>query len=272
MKSERPFTKRDFVVVLACLAFLLMNIAAIGTGGRNRAKEAVCLSNLRKWGAISQTYTQQNNGQFWPSDPGTPCYWWIKYLEDRYKDWKSNRLWFCPTATKPIFDEYGNSAATLNIFNAWGIYRGDQMGPNGIAGCYAINGYLLIPTPPHAPSQYDGGVPVSDGWKTTGVAGADNIPVFIEALRFDVWPLHMMGPADYEFAAWSGNNMARCCINRHNGAVNCLFLDFSARKVGLKELWTLRWHRSFDTEGPWTIAGGVQPTDWPEWIRNFRDY
>ena len=63
-----------------------------------------------------------------------------------------------------------------------------------------------------------------------------------------------------------------CCINRHNGHVNGLFLDWSVRKIGLKELWTLKWHSDFDTSNPWTRAGGVQPEDWPEWMRNFKDY
>jgi hypothetical protein len=49
-------------------------------------------------------------------------------------------------------------------------------------------------------------------------------------------------------------------------------MDWSVRKVGLKELWTLKWHRNFDTSGPWTKAGGVKPDDWPKWMRNFRDY
>jgi prepilin-type processing-associated H-X9-DG protein len=62
------------------------------------------------------------------------------------------------------------------------------------------------------------------------------------------------------------------CFNRHNGGINCLFLDWSVRKVGLKELWTLKWHRQFDTSGPWTKAGGVQPEDWPQWMRKFKDY
>jgi len=44
------------------------------------------------------------------------------------------------------------------------------------------------------------------------------------------------------------------------------------RTVGLKELWTLKWHREFDTAGPWTKAGGVLPGDWPEWLRKFKDY
>lgn len=62
------------------------------------------------------------------------------------------------------------------------------------------------------------------------------------------------------------------CMNRHGGYVNGLFLDWSVRKVGLKELWTLPWSYEFDTGGRWTKAGGVQPGDWPKWMRKFKDY
>lgn len=51
-----------------------------------------------------------------------------------------------------------------------------------------------------------------------------------------------------------------------------LFLDWSVRKVALKEPWTLKWYPQYDTAGPWTKAGGVQPSDWPEWMRKFKDY
>jgi len=68
------------------------------------------------------------------------------------------------------------------------------------------------------------------------------------------------------------NGVRRVCVNRHNAALNGLFMDFSARKIGLKELWTLKWHRSFITTGPWTKAGDVMMWDWPQWMRNFKDY
>jgi prepilin-type processing-associated H-X9-DG protein len=66
--------------------------------------------------------------------------------------------------------------------------------------------------------------------------------------------------------------MATFCRNRHSGHINGLFLDWSVRKVGLKELWTLKWHREYNTRGPWTKAGGVKPEDWPQWMRGFKDY
>jgi prepilin-type processing-associated H-X9-DG protein len=62
------------------------------------------------------------------------------------------------------------------------------------------------------------------------------------------------------------------CIDRHSGGVNVLLMDWSVRKAGIKELWTFKWSRKFDTAGKWTRAGGVRPEDWPKWMRGFKDY
>ena len=53
---------------------------------------------------------------------------------------------------------------------------------------------------------------------------------------------------------------------------NGLLLDWSVRRVGIKELWTLKWHLQFDTANAWTKAGGALAEDWPEWMRGFEDY
>ena len=70
------------------------------------------------------------------------------------------------------------------------------------------------------------------------------------------------------------SEMNLVCIDRHSGYVNTLFIDCTTvRKVGLKELWTLKWHRTFDNKtNVWTKGGGVQPEDWPEWMRGLKDY
>jgi len=52
------------------------------------------------------------------------------------------------------------------------------------------------------------------------------------------------------------------CVNRHEGKVNCLFMDLSVRPVGLKELWDLQWHRD------WNAAGEPAPV-WPKWMDRF---
>jgi len=49
-------------------------------------------------------------------------------------------------------------------------------------------------------------------------------------------------------------------------------IAISTDKIGLKELWWFKRHRTFDTANVWTIAGGAMPEDWPDWMRNFKDY
>jgi hypothetical protein len=70
----------------------------------------------------------------------------------------------------------------------------------------------------------------------------------------------------------AGDEMRVFCIDRHDAAINVLFMDWTARPVGLKVLCTLKWHRQFDTSGFWTRAGGAKANSWPTWMRSFRDY
>ncbi len=55
-------------------------------------------------------------------------------------------------------------------------------------------------------------------------------------------------------------------------SIIALLMAGHVRKVGLKELWTLKWGPNSDAAGRWTLAGGVKPNDWPEWMRGFKDY
>ena len=269
MSGRRGFTLIELLVVIAIVAVLMAILMPALRRVREQGKMVHCLGTLKQWNIIAAMYTEENDGKFWDSDPGTPAYWFPRYMDERIKSWKKNKLWFCPSATKPIIDEYGVQAPTFNIYNAWGIFTGSNLSEDGIAGSYGINGYCLIP---RTATTYESGVSTQDGWKTAGGRNAAQVPWWTEALRFDLWPLPTHAPADNEFAAWSGNLMARCCINRHQGFVNAAFMDWSARKIGLKEMWTLKWHKTFDTSGPWTQAGGVQSSDWPAWIRPYRDY
>ncbi len=283
-RRTKGFTLIELLVVIAIIALLMSILIPALARVREQARTIGCLGHLRQWGLIAAMYAEGNEGKFWPgvhyglggSDGTKTGLWWPWQLEDRLKDWKSNKIWFCPTAKRPLTDEYGNSTADFNIFNAWGIFKNDatgidgrtyRCGPNGMAGSYTINGYVLnIPSNGMFERRT---VPAQDGWNAN--TSAPNAPLFIDCLRFDLWPIETCAPAAYEYAAW-GDDMARCCINRHAGYVGGAFLDMSARKVGLKELWTLKWHKRFNTAGPWTRAGGAQGVDWPAWMRSFKDY
>jgi hypothetical protein len=99
--------------------------------------------------------------------------------------------------------------------------------------------------------------------------------MFLDCAWDDAWPNHNDHPPNFNgdvVESVNNNEMKRFCINRHDGFINGLFTDRSVRKLGLKQLWRLKWHRSFDIAGPWTDVGGVLTENWPQWMRNFKDY
>jgi prepilin-type N-terminal cleavage/methylation domain-containing protein len=267
--KKKAFTLIELLVVIAIIAILLGILFPALRRAREQARMLGCSSNLRSWGVTFNTIAADNAGKFVQGQDGTPGYWWPWFLPDRLKDYTTNPIWLCPTATKPISRINIQNA---NIYNSWGIYTdveaGRTPGKNGINGSYGLNGYFIPIS-----GTYEGGVAATDGWGGLNtVKQASNVPVMLDALRFDLWPIPSYAPADTEGAAWSGNNMARCCINRHRGFDCAVFADGSTRKVGLKELWILKWHRTFNTAGPWTTAGHVSADRWPNWIRPFSDY
>jgi prepilin-type N-terminal cleavage/methylation domain-containing protein len=275
MSRRKGFTLIELLVVIAIIALLMAILVPTLRRATEQGKMIGCLANLRQWNFIYAMYLQDSDGKFF-SGFGNNSYWWIAQLDDRYESYIQNDLWFCPKATIPLYDINHTLARRINIFSAWGIYTrsfqaDSRICADGIAGSYGLNAYLLD-TPGQPGYTFENGIQVSNFWRTPQVQGGGNIPLMIEALRFDLWPQHNEGPAQSELAAWTANHMGRCCINRHEGFENVSFCDFSARKVGLKELWTFKWHKSFNTAGPWTKAGAVRDTDWPEWIRRFKDY
>ena len=264
MKAKAALTKKDLVVVLACIVFLLANLAAIGPRGRRHAKQMLCLSNLHKWGIIFQQFAADNDGYFmrgwWYGDyPVETTDYWMEALRPYYGN--NHKLRCCPETTIPSTEASGSPWGGWGTFVAWGVF-GYEWGPvvPGDYGSYGMNGWICNP-----PQQDSHEHPTLWNWRNANVAGAENVPLFTDNQWIDAWPEHNDDPPEYEGQPWGwGSQMGRFCVNRHSGFVNSAFLDFSARKVGLKELWKLKWHRNFDVNYP--------PPDWPPWMQDFQDY
>ncbi|MBN1361755.1 MAG: hypothetical protein JW993_14255 [Sedimentisphaerales bacterium] len=119
-------------------------------------------------------------------------------------------------------------------------------------------------------------------WTRSNIKGPSRIPFIFDCVDGDIVPFPDDQPPAYEgdfvrrepgklWEYWR-DTIKDACIDRHGrGSINAGFVDGSSRRVGLKELWTLKWHTQYDTSGPWTKAGGVQPEDWPAWMRRFKD-
>jgi len=263
-------SKKDALAVIICIVFLLANLAAIGPGGRRRAREALCLSRLMTWGQVFQSYTAENNGCFHQRSIGSQAGYsqmWLWTYEPYYDD---KEMLCCPAAENPecdfgTFGTWGGPNWKRDDYGSWDPDDETFCGPNPpYYGSYGFNRYVIDMRGGYQNDQRY--------WRRAGCKGASNVPVLLDCMYVTLFWIEDDSPPEYDGDFSAGSGISLSCINRHNESVNVCFMDFSARKVGLKELWTLKGNRLFDTCGPWTTCGGVQPSDWPEWMRDFKDY
>jgi prepilin-type N-terminal cleavage/methylation domain-containing protein len=277
MSKKRGFTLIELLVVIAIIAVLMGILMPALRKVKEQGNMVKCLGNLKQWNLNFSMYVDANNGKFY-SGEAPNGYWWVAQMEDKLQSRLTNDLWFCPKTKSSYYDVSGTQNNKPSIYSSWGIYMRGQSGvPNtvcadGIDGSYGINGFVLNPKNGTA-TNHSHGEPFVNFWRTPQVKGAAYVPLLGESLRFDSWPVHTAGAAPDELDGWSDQyQMGRFCINRHLGHLNMSFCDYSARKVGLKELWTLKWHKQFNISGRFTLAGGVTASDWPDWIRPYKDY
>ena len=264
MQERSGFTLVELLVVIAIIALLMALLIPALEQARNQARAAICKSNLHQWGLYWMMYADDHDGSF------SEGYWvnwargeWITVLRPYIDTRRRKKLLLCPMAKERRTDgaEYG------------GPYASYEMGPaiTGSIGneqcSYGMNNWLY--NPPVNITDIQGRL-TKYNWRTVDARGPANIPVFLDSMWRGGGPCYGIGQVRIEPPAdngeWSGYNaeMHHFCIDRHNGYINCLFLNWSVRNVGLKELWNLKWHREFDTSG-WSGA-------WPVWMRKFKDY
>ncbi|UCD52948.1 MAG: type II secretion system protein [Phycisphaerales bacterium] len=287
-RGNRGFTLIELLVVISIIVLLMALLLPALSRARNQARAVVCQSNLKQWGTLIATYVTENDGRLPAPAPrmvGETRQWraWGGWVEG-WGPWRSERyhetedIALCPMATK-LVNPTGLDSPIGGTFLAWGRFRPEGQTPepwDGYAayGSYGYNGAAGY----YWYYENDSDHPMKErAWRTVDVRGRGRIPLYFDG----AWPWNgrgdeedYMAPPEYDaiptavgLHVWNSP-----CINRHDGGINAVFMDWSVRKVGLKELWTLQWHRDYDTTGPWTKAGGALPGDWPQWMRRFKDY
>lgn len=259
--ARRAFTLIELLVVIAIIALLMAILMPVLQNGRKQAKATVCQANLHQWGMLFATLAEGNEGRLRDTDAWDQC----RTQQFAYYLDKFTFEEFCPLATRRI-----SPTGAGGTYLAWYCPRHPYR-----AGSYGLNGF----TP-----AYDGGEgqgspppPQQKRWPSIYKRGCNSVPIMLDCALWAGYPTHLDTPPQIEAEAAtnpsiSNNSMRPFCIPRHGGFVNGLFMDWSIRKVGIKELWTLDWSPDFNTRGPWTRAGGAIPEHWPDWMRRFKDY
>jgi prepilin-type N-terminal cleavage/methylation domain-containing protein/prepilin-type processing-associated H-X9-DG protein len=257
MNKSRGFTLIELLVVISIIALLMAILMPTLSRAKELAAEVACIANLKQWGTAHSMFISEHNSRL--PEQG--------FITDR-SYWENEELLLCPLATK-TYEEGGR-----NPIAAWEMpstEAGVSKVSGGSKGSLGVNNWA---------GTHGGGTLQGYGdalWITADHKGSEMIPLMFDCFYIYVSPLYTDKPPAYDgeippiihFGGWGHNPdaMKGASIDRHNGSINMLFLDYSIRKVGLKELWYLRWHKRWEES-----MREQSPPVWPRWMRNFKDY
>jgi prepilin-type N-terminal cleavage/methylation domain-containing protein len=264
MHRRRGFTLIELLVVIAIIALLMSILMPALARVRKQAKEVICQSNLKQWATIFAMYTGDYGGYFMEGYSGDNGSWMASlrpyYGEDRDRESLRQAEKCCPEATKPTDrNPQDMSGSTFDPWGgplSWSFVGG---GKRGDYGSYGTNTSIY-----HHPGRGDNWR--KDYWRRDDVKNAGEIPMFLDSTWVTSWGDWQQEPPLYPGAEFrsgaNGNGLGVFCIPRHSGHINGAFVDRSVRTIELKELWLLRWHRSYDlaaarqNEPDWSVGTG----------------
>jgi len=252
--SPDGFSLVELLVVLGIVALLLTIVVPALHRAQTRVRNVTCQSNLRQWGLFFTMYTEDHGGSFPVSGRD-----WVQTL--RPYAGEDLDILCCPLAT------------TIDSTGGGGPYtayedRTHLSSENWVTGSYGLNGWASD-VPDNTSSIY--GVSTRNNWRTRQSGGA-SVPLLMDSLWVVAYPdvtnLPPVQNGDFANCDLSGNGRRQIrhfAFDRHgDGENNGLFLDISARSVGIKELWRLKWHRATDLTTPLP--------EWPEWMAGYPEY
>jgi prepilin-type processing-associated H-X9-DG protein len=215
-KEQAGFTRTELLVLLGVVAVFSVALAADLTQTRAKLLQQACAANMKQWGLAFDLYSQDYNGTFYYDagglhfdDTRTPLEFYFGTIDSGHTNLRDMRL--CP-ARRGEFDLNGSISPPhsyqmpIGIIHAGLGYRsaasnGSPYYRNGnywpdLNSCPNLSKYLLL-IECNGNTLNCGGLVSAVSTPHVGGLGGDPVPA----------------------------------INRHDGAVNCLFGDFHVELI-----------------------------------------
>lgn len=281
-KKKKAFTLIELLVVIAIIALLLSILMPALNKVKEQARTIACASNLKQWNIIMSFFAADNNDQFPDADhdngshPDNHGQWWLQpilpYVEvpdilicAKAKAHPEDEGAVAGSETYPVL----GSGIPLETNECWGSrQRCDCNGADGemVWSSYGPNGWLMNPHEDGSGQVMTWGAPrgPSAFWgKMINITTPSNVPFYFDSRWVDAWPDHTDTAPIEEGPSGTNGYMNHLLMTRHNKAINAVFFDGSGRRVNLRDLWSLKWHKQFNTNNDYT--NGTKT--FPDWMR-----
>ncbi|MHC4723929.1 MAG: type II secretion system protein [Planctomycetota bacterium] len=275
-RNNRGFTLIELLVVIAIIALLMSILMPALRNVREQAKDSMCQQKLQQWGVMYSMYSDEWDGKLmgwneynWFSHQLTGDHFvehaWVYLMYPYAKDFD---IYLCPSATSlwQIIDDLRIPQAAWDF--QWILNKGTD--PESL--WYYFQG--TIENPRYSYGSYNKNDWVTDGldldylgshyFRNVRVRGTSQIPLQGDGNFCGGFPLaedipaqtRLHGPCD------TPDETNRWNLDRHHLSVNLTFLDWSVRKVGLRQLWAIRWSTQKTSEGASSWGNLSVVPDW----------
>jgi len=121
--AKRGFTLVELLVVIAIIGLLIAILLPSLGKARDRAKTAVCASNLKEIGVAFRMYTEsENNGKTYSSNTSLPGTFWFYVAQPYLND--NKKAYLCPKATYPAVQSPDDATVEVQWGNTTSIWDG----------------------------------------------------------------------------------------------------------------------------------------------------
>jgi prepilin-type N-terminal cleavage/methylation domain-containing protein len=299
-KFNKGFTLIELLVVIAIIALLMSILMPALRNVRDQAKDAMCKQRLQQWGVMYNMYAGEYDGKLmdmnsYPayisaSNPdGFMAHAWVPLMKPYYRTFE---IVMCPSAVNRWSDleNYDDPLAAYDFtFLAGDVVLGEfydqqqyKIGDEYLYGSYGKNPWVSYASTELIGDDFYN---YEHYFQTVRVKNVSQVPLFGDCNFTGGFPhvhdepseFRLHGPIDGD----PPGEINRWNLDRHKLSINLVFLDWSVRKVGLKQLWQLRWSKETIEVGggsvngwgrPGEVPDPEDPEDWPEWMRNAKNY
>jgi prepilin-type N-terminal cleavage/methylation domain-containing protein/prepilin-type processing-associated H-X9-DG protein len=239
-RKDSAFSLVELLVVIGIIGLLITVLMPLLAKVRKMSRSTACLSHLHQWGQCYQMYLSANHGHTLEGPSRVVSLSWWEQLAPYNGNLRASLL--CPEAADAVntapFPNQGVRVVSVDGFaqSAWRLRKYSVGSPQWIprgdyTGSYGLNNYVYDYTMDRR--RYPPGL-------------ADRMPLIGDCCSVDGTingspPRNLQGQGGTRDG--SGANFL-FCIDRHQMAINIVFLDGHAEHVPLAGLWLLSWNPS----------------------------